>query len=146
MRNIALVLSAAVISSISVSSANAESKGYFVARNGEFLPMRCTINGTPRNSVFACRAAAHRVHVRAGWSQAAGPGVPAYYETGLPVPRHGARHVHNQPVTHEHPAPHGFYRHHGYLGHHQNRTVPGPPNRIVHTGGGPVGYIVRHED
>jgi len=144
MRKLGLIFSIAIISSISASQANAGSKGYHVGKSGEFLPMRCTINGTPRNSVFACRAAAHRVHKSAGWSQAAGPGVPAYYETGVPTPRHGMRHTHNQPVMHEHRGRHGSYRHYGYLGHHHNKPVPGAPNRIVHTGGSQAGYIIGH--
>lgn len=144
MRKLGLVFTVAVISSISASQANAGGKGYYAGKGGEFLPLRCTINGTPRNSVFACRAAAHRVHTRAGWSQAAGPGVPAYYETGVPTPHYGARHSHNQPVMHEHRGRHGTYRHHGYLGHHQYRSVPAAPNRIVHTGGSQAGHTVGH--
>ena len=145
MRKAGLIFSA-VIFSIGSAPANADSKGYYVGKGGEFLPMRCTINGVPRNSISACRAAAHRVHMRAGWSQANGPGVPAYYETGMPTPRYGARYVNNQPVTHVHRFRHGAYKHHGYLGHHGNTRVHGIPNRIVHTGSGQATYIVGPKD
>ncbi|MGI9513058.1 MAG: hypothetical protein ACR2OL_09180 [Anderseniella sp.] len=122
---------------------SAETRGYYVAPtpNGEFRSMRCTINGQPVGSKRSCRQAANLARAGAGWAQAKGPGVKAYYEIGVPTPQHGGRHMHNSPVLHQHRGSHGVYSHYGYLGNHEVYPNTGKRLRQVHTGSSKVEII-----
>jgi len=145
MRILNLVAGVAVLAATGTLTAgvSAETRGYYVAPtlNGEFRSMRCTINGKPVSSIHSCRKAAYLARAGAGWTQAKGPGVTAYYEIGVPTPQHGGRFTHDSPVYHQHRSSNGVYSHYGYLGHHQ--VYPNTGNRLnqVHTGSPKVEII-----
>ncbi len=138
MRTLNLMAGLAVLAATGTLSAggSAETRGYYVAPTlyGEFRSMRCTINGEPVVSDHSCRQAAYLARTGAGWAQAKGPGVKAYYEIGVPTPQYGGRYTHNSPVLHQHRGPYGVYSHYGYLGHHEIYPNTGYRLKLVHTG------------
>ena len=145
MRTLNLMAGLAVLAATGTLSVggNAETRGYYVAPtpNGEFRSMRCTINGEPAVSYHSCRQAAYLARTGAGWAQAKGPGVTAYYEIGVPTPQFGGHYVHNSPVLHQHRGSYGVYSHYGYLGHHEIYPNTGNRLKLVHTGSSNVEII-----